>query len=298
MTEELEEDAGRIGVFSTVYPAAETYLDDFFTSLASQSDTDFDLFLANDGVANLDEMASRYDLHAHTRGISGSPAQIRKRGIAWAIHEEVDWLVFLDSDDRAGADRIANIRNSVASYDALFHDLLMFGHDIDEPISFLGDKFATKTLIKIEDLRDKNFMGFSNTAARCGALKPILERLPDDIVALDWALFTVMALKGARMGYLDGAPTHYRQHAGNVAGPGDVSDHQVLRGVGVKAHHYDFFRPYGAPYDRLATDFAALRARLDMDEPFFREYCRAVRENSPEHPLWWEPMKLPEEIGL
>jgi len=41
-------------LFSTVYPAVEPFLPDFFQSLEKQTTDDFSIVLVNDGISELD----------------------------------------------------------------------------------------------------------------------------------------------------------------------------------------------------------------------------------------------------
>lgn len=287
-----------LSILTTVYPSALPFLNDFLEGLKNQTDGDFVLFVVNDGVYGLGEMSSEQDFEIRFLEASGTPAALRRQGIDWAEREGAEWIIFSDADDVCTAERVARTRASSNGADGLFNDFVMFGEQTTNETPLLSPRFKAGDVVRPDALVNANFLGLSNTAAKASLLRGSAAGIPDDLIAFDWALFTRMVLDGATIRYMDGAPTRYRQHPGNVAGLEDVSDHQVLRGVGVKARHYDLFRPDGPPYDRLATDFAALRTRLDTDEPFFRDYCRAVRKDSSEYPLWWEPMKLPEELGL
>ncbi|MBT3305694.1 MAG: glycosyltransferase family 2 protein [Alphaproteobacteria bacterium] len=285
-------------VLTTVYPAALPFLDDFLQGLKNQTDRDFILFIVNDGVEALGELSSGQVFEIRILEASGTAAALRRQGIAWAEKEGAEWIILVDSDDICTADRVARTRATCGKADGLFNDLIPFGAQVSEETPLLSPHFREPDPVVPHALVNSNFLGMSNTAARADLLAASAAQMPEDLIAFDWALFTRMTLDGATIRYMDGAPTRYRQHADNIASPFNISDRQVLKGVAIKARHYELFDPDGAPYDALATGFANLQARLNSDASFCQEYCHAVRKNSPDFPLWWEPMKLPEELGL
>ena len=287
-----------IAVLPTVYPAALPFIDDFLDGIENQIDSDFVLLIVNDGIEAFDQLTSGKSFEIHVLEASGTPAALRRQGIDWAEQKGAEWIIFADADDVCAAERVAKTRTSRDGADVLFNDLIMFGEQTINETSLLSSHFEDGDAARPGALVNMNFLGMSNTVAKAGLLNRSAAYIPDDLTAFDWALFTRMVLNGAVVRFMGGAPTRYRQYGGNVAGPGDSSNKQILWGVSVKARHYDVFRPDGEPYRQLADKFAALRMRLDTDEAFLHDYCNAVRENSPECPLWWEPMKLPEELGL
>lgn len=289
--------APRIAVFSVVHPLAEPFFDDFLDSLESQTDQDFRVFLVDAGASALGERLADRQLNVTIHAAEGSPTAVRRQGIMAACRENIDWLIFLDSDDYCAPDRVARCRQSIAGADILFFDAVIFGKGIDKPISLLTRRFEHAE--QPEDiLPHANFLGLSTTAARLKAVRAALDTLPDDLIAFDWALFTRMVLAGSVTRYVRGSPTWYRQHQDNIAGIFDLSDEQIRRGVAIKARHYALFRDAGALYARLAEAFAVLQRRIETDDIYRESYCQAVRKAAPSIPLWWESMKLPEELPL
>lgn len=287
----------RLAFFTVVYPAAEPFLEDYLRSLAFQNDQAFEIFLMNDGLIGIEERLSALPVSAIVHPARGTPVQIRKDGIRLAREAGIDMLIFLEADDYCVDSRVLRTRAAAGQAEILFYESLLFGDTLTEPVPLLAEHMGRGELSR-EVLKEANFLGLSNTAVRCESMYRVVNELPDDLVAFDWALFTAMTMEGAAFQFVPGAETHYRRHAGNVADPLDLSDAQIRRGVAVKARHYALFGSDGAPYDRLAEAFAELSARLDGDAVFRYDYFRAVRENAPPVPLWWEPMRLAEELGL
>jgi glycosyltransferase involved in cell wall biosynthesis len=287
-----------LAVLTTVYPAALPFLDDFLEGLQNQSDSNFTLFIVNDGVEGLEGLPSGKNFDTRILKASGTPAALRRQGINWVTEDGAEWVVFADADDVCSTERVARTRGSIDGVDGLFNDLIIFNDQSTVERSLFSTRFSDGDFVRSSNLVNKNFLGLSNTAAKASLLRYSASHIPEDVIAFDWALYTRMVLENATICYMDGAPTYYRQHRGNVAGLGNISNKQIFKGTRIKARHYDLFRPHGDPYDRLADDFVDLVSRLELNGPFFRDYCRAVRKNSLESHLWWEAMKLPKEIGL
>lgn len=287
-----------IGVLTTIYPSGLPFLNDFMQGLENQTDSNFILFMVNDGVDGLREKISRQNFEINILEAVGTPAALRRKGIEWAEQKGVEWIIFVDADDVCSTERVARTRGSIDGVDGLFNDLIIFNDQSTVERSLFSTRFSDGDFVRSSNLVNKNFLGLSNTAAKASLLRYSASHIPEDVIAFDWALYTRMVLENATICYMDGAPTYYRQHRGNVAGLGNISNKQIFKGTRIKARHYDLFRPHGDPYDRLADDFVDLVSRLELNGPFFRDYCRAVRKNSLESHLWWEAMKLPKEIGL
>ena len=60
-------------VFSVVHPAVEPYLPKFLSSLSSQTDSDFTLYLLSDDFPNIKDFIKRTDLDVRLKNANGEP---------------------------------------------------------------------------------------------------------------------------------------------------------------------------------------------------------------------------------
>ena len=287
-----------IAILTTVYPAVVPFFKDFLQGIESQTDSDFILCIVNDGVDGLNKKLFGHNFDVCILEASGTPAALRREGIDWVDREGLEWIVFADSDDICSSDRVARTRSLKEGVDGLFNDLTFFKGSPTTGQSLLSGRFNDGDYARSSDLINGNFLGLTNTVARTNLLKCSASQIPEDVIAFDWALFTRMVLEGAVIRYVDGSPTFYRQHSGNITGLKNISDAHVFEGACIKARHYELFKSYGKPFNQLADDYIILVSNLHSDESFLRDYCNAVRKKSLEYHLWWEPIKLPKELGL
>ena len=286
-------------VVTAVYPGAEVYFPECLASLEAQSDRDFCLVVADAGMPGLEEQLRAFSGPVRVRPASGTPARVRKAAIAESLSAGAEWLVFLDADDMAETNRIEALRARAADSDILFNDLILFGEGVNRPVSMLSSRFHDGDEVTRESLGEFNCLGFTNTAASARLLASVYESLPDDVVAVDWALFSLALVKADRAVYIGSTGTRYRQHPANMASFVDLSDEKIKAGVAVKARHYAFLADHDPGFAAKTEQFADLARNLEQDEALANRYCAAVRElGQTRSPLWWEHIKLREELEL
>jgi len=141
-------------------------------------------------------------------------------------------------------------------------------------------------------------MGFSNTAINTKCITKSLSQVPDDIIAFDWAFFSLCLHKGTIAVFTEKTATYYRQHENNIASPRSFTEDQILRGVQVKRDHYLFISKFTNEYELISKEFVQLFEILKTDITLRDKYCHEVKSQSPPSPLWWESIKTLEELGL
>jgi glycosyltransferase involved in cell wall biosynthesis len=285
-------------VFSVLHPSVFPYLQDFLYSLAVQTDKEFSVFLLNDGVPNVEEALSRFDLNVQLRNISGTPSSIRKAGIEWVLQQDADTIIFADSDDYFMENRIAVSKKFLSDYDIVFNELLIVGEGLQQPLPILGGRYQDREVITKDSINRLNCMGLSNVAMQTACISRMFAQIPNDIIAFDWAFFFLCLHEGIKPIFTKQTATYYRQHSNNIASLRALTDDQILRGVCVKRDHYQFVSSYDCEYEVMSISFDALLCRLNEDAVFKDCYCRKIRKLAPLLPLWWEAIKTVEDINL
>lgn len=283
-------------VLSVIYPEAKPYIPEFLSSLSTQTNKDFTLFLVNDGFEGIDMFLKKADLDVQVIKRRGSPSELRKDGIGWVISKGAETIIFADADDYFANNRIEVSKKVLADCDMVCNEIALVGHGISMPMPGFFSK--DKTRIKKEHIVAGNCMGLTNTAARAKIVGRYFKLIPDDIVAFDWALFALCIHGGARTVFTNKTKTYYRQHANNTASPRCFSEKQIMRGVAVKRDHYQFLSKFYKEYIPLANLFEGLLLRLRNGKKLKEKYCRAVKEQASAVGFWWGPIKLSEELGL
>ncbi len=287
----------KIGVLTCIYPSVLRYLPEFFESLNTQSDVQFDLLIGNDGLPEF-----KYDapLGSKVCDFSGTPAGIRKQSIAWALELGYEGLVFADADDTFQSNRICQLTKSLeVNAEVVFHDLILYGNGMNSEESMFGSRFSNGQKISEKDIRFYNVLGLSNTAVRTQGLVEIIERISDDVTAFDWAFFTRLLMAQKIQAVFNGqTATYYRQHPANIASPHKLNDEQIIFTVAVKKKHYLALSDLGKWYEEMAARFLDIELMLLQSTSFRDSYLEKTRLNVPPNPLWWEIARLPEEIGV
>jgi glycosyltransferase involved in cell wall biosynthesis len=285
-------------VFSVIYPGVEQYLRDFISSLLKQTDKDFTLFLINDGCLNIDLLLERIDIPIKVLQQKGQPAAIRKIGIKWVVSEGAESIIFADADDYFAENRIEISKKLMFKHDIVCNELLLTGQEYPQPVPMLGKYFEDGAEITQEDIIRGNCLGLSNAAITVDKICKLAAEIPDDIIAFDWAFFTLSLHGGAEAIFTKKTQTYYRQHGENIASPCSFSVSQILRGVRIKRDHYNFLSQYYYEYTNLSKVYQSLYTKLQSDVLLKEEYCKAMRMNATEISIWWEPIKTLEELGL
>lgn len=284
-------------VLSAIYPGAKPYILEFLASLARQTDSEFTLFLVNDGLTGVESSLKEAGLDAQVLPATGSPAEIRKIGIEWAISKGAETIIFADADDYFADNRIEVSKKALADVDLSCNEILLVGKEILHPVSMF-EKFEDKMKISKVHIKAGNCLGLSNTAVRAKSIPRSFESIPNSIIAFDWALFALCIHEGARARFTKETQTYYRQHGNNLASPNCFSDSQIMRGVEVKKDHYQWLSKTYKEYASLAKVFENLFVQLQSSRALKEKYFKTVRQNPLSSSLWWEPIKTLEELGL
>jgi len=287
-----------IALFSVIHPSSLSYFGQFLNSISKQTYKDLTLFLVNDGVSNIAEIIQRLDFNIILKKIRGTPSAIRKAGIEWVLLQGADVIVFADSDDYFMDNRIEISKTLLSNYDIIFNELIIVGENIIQPYPMLANRFKEGEELSNSKIKYSNCMGFSNTAINKKGITKLLSRIPDDIIAFDWAFFSLCLHEGRRAVFTGQTATYYRQHGNNIASLQPFTEDQIMRGVQVKRDHYRFISRFLNKYQSLSKEYDILFERLTTDTTFKDKYCHAVKMQSAPIPLWWEPIKTLEVLGL
>ncbi|MGO9007248.1 MAG: glycosyltransferase family A protein [Beijerinckiaceae bacterium] len=283
----------RTCVFTVMHAGNERYFGEFLTSLAKQSDLDFELLVINDapswqdrccGAERMPELPFRW----RWIDVAGSIVEIRKLGLSILCREKLaNAVIFIDSDDCMAPNRVEVSKAKLKSKEVLFSELILFGENRD-PCAMLKHHFEDGRELGIEDLTRSNCLGLSNTACLVEDITPRFRNIPDHTIAFDWAFYIGLLHDGCSARFTSSTYTLYRQYAGNTASLSDIDDARILRSVLVKAQHYHYVAGFSSGFSTLRTEFDLLLTKLNEDGAFRRAYCAHMRANAPHFPLWWE----------
>ncbi len=267
-----------VAFLTTIFPMDKSYLFDFFNSLQKQTYKNFDVIVINDNYDGFDEVEQAFtDLNIIELNYSGTPAKNREYGINYVIDSGYDVLIFGDSDDYFDSDRIQVSIDSLNDYDIVVNEISLFNTAGIYSNKYISNRVQDNTQISLDFIKDKNIFGLSNTALRVS----ILDRtgFDQDLVAVDWYLYTKLLLKNAKAIFTNKTQTYYRQYESNTIGIGVRSDETIKKTRLVKSKHYSLL----AKENSMFKELNEREKNIQMNN----EYYELSRQKN-KTPLWWE----------
>jgi hypothetical protein len=205
----------KLGVYTTVYPAVLKYLPEWYRSVQSQTDTDFELWIGLDALNRSDveaELGSSLNAYWIQATENSTPALVRDQALRQMTAANLD-VVLVDSDDVLDPSRVASAREALRNSDLTACALEI----VDEGGQSLGSKLNLDPAVKPSQvLPGNNVFGFSNSAYRCELLERCLP-VPRDAVLVDWYIATRAWLFGAELSFDHNVRMKYRQYSANTA---------------------------------------------------------------------------------
>lgn len=226
-----------IAFLTTIFPQNEKFLKCFFNSLNNQTYKNFDLIVVNDKFNNLDYYKNYYpNLNIVNINSYNTPAKNREVGINYCIDNSYDALIFGDSDDYFQDDRIEKSLEILNQADIAVNDLSLFDEKTLYRERYLSNRIKNHQIIDFEFIKNKNIFGFSNSAMRIFKKKKI--SIPNDLVAVDWYIFSNLLLEGYKAVFTDETISFYRQHEQNIIGLKQLDEEHFNKVRNIKIKHF------------------------------------------------------------
>ncbi|MBI4931334.1 MAG: hypothetical protein HY841_11265 [Bacteroidetes bacterium] len=270
-----------------VYKGAEPFLPMYFDSIKKQSDKNFDVLIINDGLGEEKLDIYEEDINVLLIKEKCTFARIRQKIIEYACENQYANLIFSDTDDFFSEQRIELSIKYLKKYDFVLNEL----HLVDEnnlviQPCFLSGIITEDELSDYTILLDKNIAGMSNTAVNVNAIKKII--IPNDVIAVDWYLFSCMLLNKCKGKFITHCTTFYRQHDGNLVGmKGGMNNDKLMFGIEVKKKHFSRMKEFcienkyidaALIYTVKLDEMIALEKKISESD-FKQKYIKAVNQN-------------------
>ena len=291
-------------VLGFIYPGVEAYIDDYFHSLSLQNNKYFDVCIYNDGFNSdvLNTALKKYqNLNIAVKCLETkySPAKIREKAIH-EIADKYDYLIFTDMDDFFSSDRIEKSVLALQKRDFCYNEMILVDNiGVEMGIkSYFTYKDNPNEVIKYEQLLDKNFCGLSNTAINLKSVFLGDIKIPEELIAVDWWIFSILLIRGYHGSFIRDTYTYYRQHEMNtIGGMNKVDKQQLMKGIRLKKEHYRFLLEYcSSHYEGIIRkeyeSINLLEEKLQNNRELDDFLININKENK--EFLWWEYIKLNE----
>ena len=242
-----------IAFLTTIYPTKKQHLFDFFNSLNNQTFKHFDIIVVNDKYENFSEIIRKYPLlNIIELPYSKSPAKNREYGINYVLNSNYQYLIFGDSDDYFSSNRVEKSLEYLQDFDIVVNDVSLFDNKSIYSKKYFSNRIKNNFRIDLDFIKDKNIFGLSNTAICTTNINEI--KIPENIVAVDWYIFTSLLIDEQRAVFSNKMITFYRQHEKNLIGLKAFTNEQIQNILNVKSVHYYMFLKSSNIYKILYTD--------------------------------------------
>ncbi len=227
----------RVLIASAIYPQPDDVARDFAASLAASAvqDPDIGVLYAVESGTPLDPFlpnpanALSVEIHQAEPSVTG-PALRQVMVDRAASRSDCAIVAFLDCDDRIRPNAPALYRSALAGADIAYGDMQLIDRAGSELTDTLyGGCNVPNTIADSSGLARRNPLGLSNSAVRRRVLEDAGLRIPPEITAVDWWLFTMLIDGGATAKKTTEIVADYRQYAENMLGKKAIANLQDLR---------------------------------------------------------------------
>lgn len=281
---------------TTIFPASEEYLDEFFISLQNQSNKNFDVLVVNDGIRNFSTYITKYSNLNIIEFISElSPAKNREVGINKVLELGYDYLIFGDSDDYFSENRIAKTLIALKESEIIINNLTILGKK--ERIDSFFSIYPKTTQNISNNFYDSNIFGLSNIAISSSVLKEPAS-FNEGLIAVDWFFISSLLIQERySIKFIEDTQTYYRQYDNNTIGMSLLLNEEKLNlGIRVKITHYtalikycqtNNLHKYSFIFENSLGNINNLQKKLE-DSIFKKQYIEIVNFNIEDiFTGWW-----------
>ena len=280
-----------LALFTVVYPASLPFLPSFIDSINAQTDKGCCLVLLNDGIDELDKYLDSLSIPYQ---IINSPSSKPYENRVFALNnlkELYNSILFIDSDDELGENRVEVVKRLLKSNDMVISDMDLITEKGDLLLKgYLSKRLTNHQQIKASDLVDKNIAGFTNTAVNI----PKDFTFPDlneDIRAVDWAVFHHLLSMNCSAVFTSDCTTMYRQYSSNLVGMNEFSQEMIIKSVKEKISHYNFMSELH-PNDEIDyLGYLNYFNEIWRDERELSIYSKHILAENNKNLFWWEIAK-------
>ncbi|HYX06103.1 MAG TPA: glycosyltransferase [Bacteroidales bacterium] len=282
-------------LLAVLYPEVEKYFHEFSSSINKQDYKEFDVLIIDDHAAfNYESISRIKDVVRIENNLA--PASIRELGIQYARKNNYEYLIFADTDDNFSGNRVRLSVEYLNNTDFVFNEIdIIDGDGQTIESNFLRNLEVHPEYSNVSQIYSKNLFGLSHTAVNVDCLSDI--NIPQDVLAVDWWIYSILLINQYRGVFLEDAKTYYRQTNDNIVGrPRTLTVERLHKGIDVKKKHYHYLKEYceSQNYDTLSRTYEEymkkivnLRAKL-KNKSFQSNYIQTINNNFASiYNGWW-----------
>ena len=278
-------------LLAVVFEEVKPFLDEYFTSIDSQTEKNFDLLILKDKYKDKIPGGKTKNIVIDIEN-NDSPAQIRQYGIQYAIKNNYKNIIFTDTDDNYSQNYVESLMLGLENNDFVYSNIVPVDNNDITINNYFSLPHETK---RYEQIINYNFIGLGCSAVRSEIIREI--NIPSDIIAVDWYLYTILLLNGFAGKLVENASVYYRQHYNNTVGGLKQLDRvRLLKGIDIKEKHYLYIYNYCLEnnYESVAKEYEIkyqemLELKLFLQESInLEKYINSININlNTVYKGWW-----------
>jgi len=242
----------KIIMFGVLYPKMENFWKEYVSCVNLQDDLDFELWFINNNFSLINNVREDVDENIKIRifdldilGLTGPKLwkQIIHLLSRETKKENVDSIIFTDTDDTFTSDRVSKMKKALLSEKIVFTDLIPQTSD-GKIKGELWYGSSVPVVVSFKDIVSKNLLGLGHTAIYADLLSKIYP-ISSELVVTDWWIYASLLSQGYTAYFLKNCPYYYRQHSNTIAGVRSNFDADYIKyGLKLKMKHYSFLLKY------------------------------------------------------
>lgn len=151
--------------------------------------------------------------------------------------------------------------------------------------NYISHRLKNGIIIGFEFIKEKNVIGFSNSAFRAGLIPEKLS-IPQDVAVVDWFFYTLLLHAGHKAVFSNEMITYYRQYSDNMIGINNETLDNYKKKLALKAMHYRYLSSSFTEFEELAKKYSKEKKLTDI------QVSTLLQNNKITYPLWWENIKI------
>ena len=224
------------------YPGMEAFLADFLESVKTQTCTNFDLLVINDG-SSIDKQTIQRNINQKIiwYDFQDTPQKNRIYGLQKCVELDYDAVICADADETMHKYRIKKVTEYLQAHPEV---PVVFNNSVAEKGGTKFDLFY-KDKIHWKDILDFNVLGYGAMNLQGKGMELIASLENENVQAFDWYAGFIFSLYFNKIHFLKEAVNHYRFHDDNFVGPVfKISQKRVKQALKVKKNLYDNLAVY------------------------------------------------------
>lgn len=179
-------------ILTFTYPLIEPYFEDFLKSCETQTNKEFDIIIVNDGLTSLQSMIDCHpSLNVSIKDYKGTISENRIYGLNLAKQKEYKYVILADSDDFFSANRVQKTKDLLSKYEIVANEFDLVNINGEELVTnYISHRLKSGIIIGFEFIKEKNVIGFSNSAFRAELIPEKLS-IPQDVAVVDLSLIHI-----------------------------------------------------------------------------------------------------------